>query len=309
MSTTKMITIFPEGRAAETVLAVGLDDETTDYLSTYPGTAQWIGRYARETLANDLYETGRDEDEVPGLDSALVNDLRAKAEDLLWPYPRALSLLAGAVSFYLGHVLLVINDVDLGGLLHVMFALAAGLVGKSSVSAAFNERKLKQKARDEECKRIYTKRLRESAPNLINIDDKDGHRIRSAINRVNTIHHHLAQLRRQGLSTVEETAAADDAFNEVAQGHIDERTAKTRSHRYQTILAEVDRETITSDEDLHHLQQLSDDQSQALQKAKDRINDAMNELRTLKAAADKSARHASAKLSAAKLRSEGQTGQ
>lgn len=304
MSTIKMITIFPEGRAAETVLAVGLDDETTDYLNTYPGTAQWIGRYAREKLASDLREAGRDEAEIPGLVSRPAN-----GEEPLLPYFQVLSIFAGIASFYLGHVFLVLSDIDIGGFPHFLFALAVGLGTKGFVSAAFDERELKQKARDEECKRIYAKRLRESAPNLINIDDKDGNRIRSAIRRVNTIHHHLAQLRRQGLSTVEEAAAADDAFNEVAQGHIDERTAKTRSHRYLTILAEVDSETITSDEDLHHVQQLSDDQSQALQEAKDRINTAMNELKTLKVAADKSARHATAKLSAAKLRSEGQTGQ
>lgn len=85
---------------------------------------------------------------------------------------------------------------------------------------------------------------------------------------------------------------------------MDERTATARSKHYQTILREVDSETIASDEDLHHVQQLSDDQCRALRDAKDRIGNAMTELKTLMATTDKSARHTTAKLSAAKLRSE-----
>lgn len=301
MGTIKMIAIFPEGRAAENVLAVGLDDEMTDYLSTYPGTAHWINRYAREKLASDLREVGREENEVPGLISALRNHT-AHTEEFPAPYPRVWSILASCIAFCLGYLLLGLYDVD--GVPRFLAALAAGFGTKGFVSATFVEKQIKQRTRDEECKRIYAERLRESSANLIRIADKDANTIRSAINCANTIHSHLAQLRRQGLSTVEETAAADDAFNEVVQGYMDERTAKDRTKRYQTILREVDSETITSDEDLHHVQQLSDDQHRALRDAKDRVDNAMTELNTLMAATAKSARHTTAKLSAAKLRSE-----
>lgn len=301
MSTIKMIAIFPEGRAAENVLAVGLDDETTDYLSTYPGTAHWINRYAREKLASDLREVGREENEVPGLISALRNHT-ANAEELQVPYPRAWSILAGCIAFCLGHLLLGTYDVD--SIPRFLAALAIGFGMNGFISASFTEKQIKQRTRDEECKRIYAERLRESAANLIRLNDKGTNTIRCAINCVNTIHNHLAQLHRQGLSTVDETAAADDAFNEVVQGHMDERTATARSKRYQTILREVDSETIASDEDLHHVQQLSDDQRRALRDAKDRIGNAMTELKTLMAATAKSARDTTAKLSAAKMRSE-----
>lgn len=303
MSAIKKITIFPEGRAAETVIAVDLDNETTDYLSTYPGTAQRLGRYATEKLASDIRKAGRDENEVPGLTSALKNR-SVEGEGLLLPYSRVWSLMAGTVAFCLGHVLLGISDIDVDGLPHFLFAFAAGFATMGYVSSKFQENKIEQRTRDEESKRIYAERLRESADHLIRIDDKAANSVRSAINCVNTIHGHLAQLRRLGLSTVEETTAADDALDAVIQGHMDERASKTRSKRYQRVLQEVDNETVKADEDLQHVQQLNEEQGQIQQEAKDRIGNAMSELNTLMGASAKFVQHASAKLSAAELRNE-----
>lgn len=40
MSAVSRIMVFPEGLSAQKVLAVDLDDDSVDYFSTYPGTAE-----------------------------------------------------------------------------------------------------------------------------------------------------------------------------------------------------------------------------------------------------------------------------
>lgn len=299
MSAVSRIMVFPEGRSAQEVLAVDLDDDRVDYFSTYPGTAKWLSN--PERLREDLAKVGKKPEHVPEVVPGLLENL-LRSSSITLALPPLLSLLGGSLILI---AILIFPGLDfLNVFVRLIIGLAAG-AGTAWLIITPSRKKIRRSiAADEERKGIYNERLRESATNLIRLNDKGTNTIRCAINCVNTIHSHLDQLHRQGLSTVEETAAADDAFNEVIQGHMDERTATAHSKRYQTILREVDSETIASDEDLHHVQQLSDDQRRALRDAKDRIGNAMTELKTLMAATAKSARDTTAKLSAAKLRSE-----
>lgn len=96
MSTVNRITVFPEGDTVETVLAVDLDAETTEYLSTYPGTAKRLSTQRAHGLADVLRALGIPVRTVPGLTSALRGEPDSFS-DLFLAYSRLWGVLAGFI--------------------------------------------------------------------------------------------------------------------------------------------------------------------------------------------------------------------
>lgn len=300
MSPANKITIFPEGRTAETVLAVDLDDETREYLNTYPGSAQWLDVSAAEELAGSLGETQRRVKEIPGLELALLNK-PANIKELLMLYSRMWNILAAIVGFALG---IAVARVDgAAGASPTLMGCVCGF-GTMYFSGTYLQKKRREhREHDETLKQTYAERLQAAAPHLVSIDAAQGdQRVRDALSYAETIHKGLTHLRQSGLSTVEEAEATDAALGRLLSAHVDESTAKTTLEPYRKILEDAAHDS--DDEDIQYVQDLCTKQSRLHQKANDTIRAALEELSELETEVTAAERATHAKLAAARIRSE-----
>jgi hypothetical protein len=294
-STVKRLVVFPEGRAAENVLAVDLDDDTAEYLSAYPGTAQWLSDYAAEKLSLDLSEVGMLKTEVPGLGTVLCgepDDFKGflEAWAFLWvPW-------AGVIAF------MVVN-VGLGG----RWPWIAGGVGLATmllVGILMKKNKWSRQARDQEKKQVYDDRLRNSADHLIFIDDSDADDVREVIALIDTINGNLAQVKNYGFSTREESGLIEESLTTYLRAHIDARSAQPQLERFAAVLRDVTSETIAADTDLQNVQQLKEELSTTIEAAGQQARGAKNEIHQLEKRTTAAVRQAEAKFQAAELRAQ-----
>lgn len=299
MSPANKITVFPDGHAAETVLAVDLDDETREYLTTYPGTAQWVGVRSAEKLADDLIEAGRAKAEVPGLFAALDGE-PADTQELLLSYSRLWSLIAAFGGCLLGITMANIDGID--RLNPLLTGSIFGLMAMYFTDTFLQKKRRNRRNQDEALKQTYNERLRNVANRLVTLDTREDKDVREALNHAEEIHSRLAKLRRYGLSTVDSSESADAALDKLLRAHIDKRTATAALEHYRNSLDGVDHDS--EDEDIQYVHDLCTKQSRIYWEAKDTIRAAMDELVALETEVVKAERTAHAKLAAARIRHE-----
>lgn len=299
MSPANKITVFPDGRAAETVLAVELDDETREYLTTYPGSAQWIGVMSAEKLAHDVIEAGRAEVDIPGLFAAL-DGRPADIKEFLLSYHRLWSLLAAFVGLFLGITITNIDAID--GISPLLVGGVCSFGAMYFTGTFLTKKQCKRRNQDEALKQTYNERLRNVANRLVTLDTREDEDVREALNHAEEIHSRLAKLRRYGLSTVDSSESADAALDKLLRAHIDKRTATAALEHYRNSLDGVDHDS--EDEDIQYVHDLCTKQSRIYWEAKDTIRAAMDELVALETEVVKAERTAHAKLAAARIRHE-----
>lgn len=296
MSAVSRIMVFPEGRSAQEVLAVDLDDDSVDYFSTYPGTAKWVSN--PERLREDLARVGKKPEHVPEVVPGLLENL-LRSSSITLALPPMLSLLGGSLILI---AIVLFPGLDfLNVFVRLIIGLAAG-AGTAWLIIAPSRKKIRRSiAADEERKGIYNERLREADDHFISIDDPDADDVREALARADAINDNLKLIRRYGLSTIDEAEALDGHLANLLRAHIAERSAQPNLERFEAVLRDVDPETIAADADLQNIQQLRDNLLHTVKTAEEKTNSAKNELNQLEKATTTSVRQTEAKLQAAEL--------
>lgn len=306
MSAVSRIMVFPEGRSAQEVLAVDLDDDSVDYFSTYPGTAKWVSN--PERLREDLARVGKKPEHVPEVVPGLLENL-LRSSSITLALPPMLSLLGGsliliAIVLFPGLLIAIVLFPGLDFLnvfVRLIIGLAAG-AGTAWLIIAPSRKKIRRSiAADEERKGIYNERLREADDHFISIDDPDADDVREALARADAINDNLKLIRRYGLSTIDEAEALDGHLANLLRAHIAERSAQPNLERFEAVLRDVDPETIAADADLQNIQQLRDKLLHTVKAAEEKTNSAKNELNQLEKATTISVRQTEAKIQAAEL--------
>lgn len=301
MSAVSRIMVFPEGLSAQKVLAVDLDDDSVDYFSTYPGTAEWLPNPQPERLREDLAKAGKHPEDVPEDIPGLLENLLRSASITL-ALPPMLSILGGSLILI---AIVLFPGLDfLNAFVRLIIGLAAGAGAAWLIIAPSRKRIRRSIAADEERKRVYDERLREADDHFISIDDPDADDVREALASADAINDNLKLIRRYGLLTVDESEELDEHLANLLRAHIAERSAQPHLECFEAVLRDVDPETIAADADLQNIQQLRDKLLHTVKAAEKKASAAKNELNQLEKATATTVQQTEAKLRAAKLRSE-----
>jgi hypothetical protein len=290
VSTFNRMLVFPEGHSAQEVLAVDLDEDTTAYLSTYPGTARWLSAPGLAHLQEGLDKVGKTYREVPGL----LANLRPEPSITDWPL-LFLVVASNAIVF------MVLGMKFLPPLVCYIIGIVAAVATLFLTRASVRRKRQASINHDEQVKRIYDERLQEAADNIVSIDDPDADDVREALAHAEAIHDNLKLLRRFGLSTLEESEAVDEHLATLLRAHIAERASQPRLERFEEVLRDVDRKTIADDTDLQNIQRLRDELAHTAEAARQKATAAMGELNQLEKETTATVRRTEAKLQAAEL--------